>query len=130
MRISPELREVMVEHLAACLPEEGCGLLAGRDGHCSMVFPVKNELHSPTTFRMDPQEQIWAFLQIEERGLELTAIFHSHPCGPQVPSSTDLAEFAYPGVIMMISVPMNGEWIFRAFKIIDRTYSEIALIWE
>lgn len=41
MRIPPELRNAMVEHLAACLPEEGCGLLAGRDGLCSLVLRLK-----------------------------------------------------------------------------------------
>lgn len=130
MRIPPELRNVVVKHLAACLPEEGCGLLAGRGGLCSLVVPVENELHSPTAFRMNPQEQLQAFLRIEDKGLELLAIFHSHPRGPQAPSPTDLAEFAYPEALSIIAVPVDGAWTLRGFRLNGHGFTEIELIFE
>lgn len=130
MRIPPELRNAMVEHLAACLPEEGCGLLAGRDGLCSLVFPVENELRSPVAFRMNPQEQLQAFLRMEEGELDLLAIFHSHPRGPQTPSPTDVAEFAYPDTVTIIAVPVDGEWTLRGFQLDGSGFMEIELIIE
>lgn len=130
MRIPPELRNAMVEHLAACLPEEGCGLLAGRDGLCSLVFTVENELRSPVAFRMNPQEQLQAFLRMEEDELDLLAIFHSHPRGPQTPSPTDVAEFAYPDTVTIIAVPKDGEWTLRGFRLDGSGFMEIELIIE
>lgn len=130
LRIPAALRDEMLAHLASCLPEEGCGLLGGQGEFCSLIVPISNQLHSPTGFRMDPQEQLQAFLLFEDQGLELTAIYHSHPRGPRVPSMTDLAEFAYPGVISLICVPLEGQWIVRGFIIDGEAMTEIILIWE
>jgi len=130
MRIPPELRTAMVDHLATCLPEEGCGMLAGRGSLCSRVIAVENELHSPVAFRMKPQEQLQAFLRMEEDDLELLAIFHSHPCGPQTPSPTDVVEFAYPEAVSIIAVPVNGRWILRGFQMDERGFTEIDLALE
>jgi proteasome lid subunit RPN8/RPN11 len=38
--------EQIILHLEACLPEEGCGVIGGRDGKAEVIFPVTNELHS------------------------------------------------------------------------------------
>lgn len=130
LRIPAAMREEMLAHLAACLPEEGCGLLGGLEGVCSLHVPVRNELRSPTAFRMNPREQLQAFLQFENLGLELIAIYHSHPSGPQVPSATDVAEFAYPGVISLICLPQDRNWSVRGFIIDGGHVTEITLIWE
>ena len=99
--ISPALRQQMQEHVTECLPEEACGLLGGQGGRAEIVLPVENVLHSPSRFRMEPSEQIRAMTEIEQRGLELMAIYHSHPSGPEVLSATDLAELAYPEAIYL-----------------------------
>lgn len=111
----------MREHVLSCLPEEACGLLGGRiDGAkaaVKVVIPVENVLHSPVRFRMDPREQLRAFNRLDDLGLELVGIFHSHPTGPNAPSATDLAEFYYPGVAFLIWSPGSEGWQLRAFHI-------------
>jgi proteasome lid subunit RPN8/RPN11 len=118
------LRQAMLDHTAACLPEEACGLFGGRittDGlvfHAECWLPVENALHSPVRFRMDPTAQLDGFRAIEEAGLELVAFFHSHPHGPNHPSPTDLGEFAYPGVLSLIVSPAAADgWQARAYQI-------------
>ncbi len=124
----------MIRHVLACLPEEACGLVgsAPTEGTASAnaavvaaaVLPVENALHSPVRFRMAPAEQLKAFYWLEERQLELSAIFHSHPQGPDHPSASDLAEFAYPGVLMLILSPLDPasspalaeNWQIRAYR--------------
>lgn len=98
-------------------PEEACGLLAGKVTRVLQVFAITNELHSPVRFRMDPQEQWTAFEEIEKLGLELLAIYHSHPGGPAGLSPTDLAEAAYPGAIYLVWAPANSRWQCRGFVI-------------
>jgi len=130
MQISLDLRKQILAHLEASLPEEGCGILGGPTGVCTIAFMVTNDQHSPNSFQMNPQEQLQAFLRLEELDLELNAIFHSHPRGPQTPSETDVDAFAYPGAISLICVPQDGDWIIRGFEINDKKVTEITLSWD
>lgn len=113
-------------------PEEACGLLAGGHGRVAAVFPVTNELHSPTRFRMEPKEQIRAFIRIDADKMDLLAIYHSHPAGVAYPSETDLKEFAYPGVAYVIWAPDTeggtGRWVARGFIVDGGRVEEIRLI--
>ena len=84
-----------------------------------IALPITNELHSPVRFRMDPAEQLQAFLQFESQGLDLLAIYHSHPNGPPHPSPTDIAEFTYPGVLYLILSPGPSGWQVREFEFRD-----------
>ena len=136
------LWQQMLAHVLSCLPEEACGLVGSAQSvspatagpvpqgvTAAVILPIENELHSPVRFKMAPAEQIKAFYWFDEHQLELAAIFHSHPLGPDRPSPTDLAEFAYPGVLMLIISPLFptstpvktaqdvAGWQVRAFRI-------------
>jgi proteasome lid subunit RPN8/RPN11 len=118
----------MREQILSALPEESCGLLGGMGEQVCLVVPVTNELHSPIRFRMDPQEQLNAFLRFEAAGIELIGIYHSHPRGPAVPSPTDVAEFAYPDVKSLIWSPQESHWTARAFIISTSMVHETPLL--
>ncbi len=152
LEIPETLWQMMLEHVTRYLPEEACGLVAveseenpsnslPRSPRAAAVLPIENDLHSPVRFRMAPAEQLKAFYWLEEHSLELGAIFHSHPRGPKHPSATDLAEFAYPGVLMLILSPLGssippqslGDWQIRAYRIdggfsSQLTSSEVPLV--
>lgn len=121
----------MVSHVTAFLPEEACGLVGGKfrapDAFAVVVLPVPNLLHSPARFRMDPAAQLKTFLALDELGLDLVAIFHSHPAGPETPSPTDLEEFSYPGVLSLILSPVQAftGWKGRAFHLTGGHSSEV-----
>lgn len=108
-------------------PEEICGLIGGTQGRALQILPITNSLHSPVRFRMDAAEQLAAFLELEGAGLELLAIYHSHPAGPAVPSETDRAEFAYPGVWSIILSPVASGWQARAFDLAAPDQREIPI---
>ena len=127
MRISTALWGEMTRHLDGCLPEEGCGLIGGAGETARLVLPVTNSLHSPVRFRMDAAEQLAGFLRLEAEGLDWTAIYHSHPNGPETPSYTDLNEFAYPESAALITTPDERGWKARAFLIRDGVFEEIEL---
>lgn len=139
LEIPDALWQAMLAHLSACLPEEGCGLLGARvEGSRAQVtalLPVENALHSPVRFSMAPAALLEALSTLERDGLELAAFFHSHPAGPEFPSATDRAEFAYPGVLALIACPLAGapgSWQARAFRIdglldAQAPFSEVAV---
>ena len=116
--------EKMLADVEACAPEEACGLIAGQNWLTDQVYTITNALHSPTAYRMDAQEQITAFLEMEKNGQELLAIYHSHPTGPSEPSETDRVEFAYPGVITLIWYPGSTDWECRAYWIEQGRFSK------
>jgi proteasome lid subunit RPN8/RPN11 len=108
-------------------PEEACGLVAGIGHRSYQVFKISNILHSPTLFRLDPQQQLEALLMIEENNLELLAIYHSHPGGPFHPSDTDISEAAYPDAVNLIWYPHLGNWYCRGYLIEEGSYKEISM---
>lgn len=132
MSLPLEIWQAMRDEVVRWAPEEACGLLAGPSlGQIERVFPVTNRLHSPSRFEMEPREQIRAFLEIEAAGIELVAMYHSHPTGPANPSPTDLVEFAYPGVAYLIWAPevpgTSPIWNARCFLIDGEDFREISV---
>lgn len=117
----------MRAQVAAEAPLEACGLLAGAEGRVLKVYALENELRSPTRFRIAPQEQLAAFMEIEEAGWELLAIYHSHPGGPPHPSTSDIAEALYPEALHLIWDGSGPDWQARAFRIQGNEYHEIPL---
>ncbi len=117
----------MRDYVEARAPLEACGLLGGRQGIVEVVIPVKNAAESPVRFRMEPLEQLNAFEQVESAGMEVLAVFHSHPQGPAVPSPTDIAEAFYE-VVQVIWSPGEGEWLAHAFWIEAGRAAEVSLI--
>ena len=122
--IEPGLYEQMLRDVRRRTEEEACGLVAGKAGRAVLVYVITNELHSPTRYRFEPNEQIGAFLDVEQRGIEILAIYHSHLNGPGYPSETDRAEFAFPGVITLIWFPGEMDWECRGFWIEEGDVSE------
>jgi len=116
----------MQRHVNFEAPLEACGMLAGKDGVVELVLPVKNAEASRVRFKMDPRAQLRALEQIEAEGLELLAIFHSHPKGPSVPSPTDIAEAAYP-VVNIIWSKAGRRWQARGFWIEAGHAAEVPL---
>jgi len=123
--IPPDLIEEMRTHVQSCLPEEGCGLLGGNGDLVKSVIRVTNELHSPVRFMMAPEEQLKAFMWLEEHTLDMLGYYHSHPAGPAHLSETDLAQFSYPGVVLVLLSHKNLKWDIKGFIIKENTINEI-----
>ncbi|MGE5249127.1 MAG: M67 family metallopeptidase [Bacteroidota bacterium] len=119
-------RASMRSHVSALAPLEACGLLAGKAGRVEAVLPVTNQACSPTRFIMEPVEQLKAFEWIEDHGLELLGVYHSHPAGPEGMSATDRAEAAYDVVHVIWSRP-RGVWKPRAYRLLNGQAREVQL---
>jgi proteasome lid subunit RPN8/RPN11 len=77
---------------------------------------------------MDPAEQLRVFNEIDEAGLDLVAIYHSHTRSPAYPSSTDVSLAYYPeAVYLIVSLAEMDKPDLRGFQIHDSKVTEIAL---
>jgi proteasome lid subunit RPN8/RPN11 len=116
-----ELDEI-IRHSKRENPVEACGILAGRttgvDGtpirDVLKVYQCRNELDSPTEYRIEPEQQLRIFDEIEEAGLDLVGFYHSHPRGNPRPSSIDRERANYVGYSYLI-VSLNPERISSWF---------------
>ena len=126
LTLTRALLDEMLAHATGLWPEEACGLVGGREGRAARLYPVENVRHSPVAFEMEPVQQIKALLAMEAEGLELIAIYHSHPHGPARPSMTDVANAYYPDAVqLIISLADRARPSVRAFTIVDGTVTEV-----
>jgi proteasome lid subunit RPN8/RPN11 len=98
---------------------ESCGLLAGRDGIITAIFPAQNAHPTPeTAYEIAPKELFQLFRELHTQGLELLGIYHSHPRGDNVPSPTDIERAYYPeAAYFIISSLPDAKISVRAFRI-------------
>ena len=119
----------ILSHLQAEYPLEACGILAGKAGKVIRVYAIENKLHSPTAYEMEPQQQLAAMLEIDDKGWEMTAVYHSHPQGPETPSATDVAKAYYPDVVQLIvSLRQRSRPVVRGFMISDGRTIEVEIV--
>jgi proteasome lid subunit RPN8/RPN11 len=123
----------MVAQAHAELPNECCGILAGRiEGDVGIVeqrYPLVNESASRREYCSEPQSLFAAFKDWRARGLEHLATYHSHPTSAPIPSRTDLERNAYgPEVIDLIISLQNAEPLVRAWRLTNSEYWEAG--WE
>jgi proteasome lid subunit RPN8/RPN11 len=81
-----------VAHVREGLPNEVCGLLAGRRGVVSRVIRCRNDHETPRTRYRIATADLLHVPRLEDAGEELLAIYHSHPETEARPSPTDVRE--------------------------------------
>jgi proteasome lid subunit RPN8/RPN11 len=122
------LRDEIVAHARAEAPKEACGLVAGHDGRPTRVIRCANAHSAPATrYAIDPREQLRAFRDMDAKGEELLAIYHSHPITQAYPSPTDRAEAHYPDAYYVLVSLRDVAPEVRAFRVRDGWVREVAL---
>jgi [CysO sulfur-carrier protein]-S-L-cysteine hydrolase len=118
----------MVAHARAEAPNECCGMIGGRDGSATSIHRARNAEESPLRYVIHPTDQLRIMEEIEARGEELAAIYHSHTGSPAYPSQTDinLAE-NWPDPLYVICSLAHREPELRAFAIRDGEVEEVTL---
>jgi proteasome lid subunit RPN8/RPN11 len=105
------LREELMRLAREGDPDEVCGILGGRDGAVSQVFPVRNTADQvdadsgvfrdrdsgaatggrrPVHYYMDPRDQLRVYNQLDELELDVVGYYHSHTHTEARPSPTDI----------------------------------------
>jgi proteasome lid subunit RPN8/RPN11 len=105
--------EEMIAQALAERPNECCGMLAGvRDepgvARVVKVYPLVNALASPVEYLSDPQSTFAADRDQSRLGLDVLAIYHSHPTTQPIPSRKDLDRNYSEDVINFI-ISLAGE---------------------
>jgi [CysO sulfur-carrier protein]-S-L-cysteine hydrolase len=106
-------------------PNECCGLIAAEDGDPVRVFPMRNADASPATYRLDGKEQLEVFEELDAKGWDLWAIYHSHTHSDAYPSETDIKLAFYPEArYLLLSIADRANPVLRSFRIDDGQVEE------
>jgi len=129
IRVCVEILNEMLGHARSEPGMECCGLLAGRDGIVTVIFPAKNALASETAYEIAPHELFRLFRRMRAESLEYLGIYHSHPSSKNVPSARDIRQAYYSDQAYFIVSPRADEpKPVRAFSIRDGSVREIEII--
>jgi proteasome lid subunit RPN8/RPN11 len=103
MRIARDMLDEIAAHARDEAPNECCGMIGARDGHAVTLYRARNAEASPLRYVVHPQDQFRIMEEMDERGEELGAIYHSHTGSAAYPSQTDI-NFAelWPGTVWLI----------------------------
>ncbi len=85
---------------------------------------ARNAAASPLRYEMDGMEQYRIQTAIEDAGLELGAIYHSHTRSAPYPSPTDINRAFYPEALYVIVGRGAEAPDVRAYTIADGEVSE------
>ncbi len=126
--LAPEIRQQMLRHARAELPNECCGLLIGKESKINRLVPMRSTPPAPDAYYMDPEQQIAVFTEMEKNGEELLGIYHSHPNGPPEPSGMDLQLAFHPGVIyFIVSLEKEPDGDIRAFMLQNGSFQPLGI---
>ncbi|MBW7991800.1 MAG: M67 family metallopeptidase [Planctomycetes bacterium] len=128
LEIPTEILQQMVAQAKALAPIEVCGILAGSNGKVEKFYQMRNVDNSCTHYMMEPMEQFSTVKDIRSAGLEMLAIYHSHPETPARPSAEDIRLALTPNVIyVIVSLQNNNGSAVKGFRIAGTNVTEVPI---
>ena len=125
LKLPRPIYERLLDEARKALPDECCGLLGGQGTVVQRVYAATNQLASPVAYEIAPRELFDIFRDLRAHGLELVAIYHSHPQSDNSPSQRDLECAYYPEVAYIIISPQaEAPRPLRVFRLRESGWEE------
>lgn len=116
----------MIAHAQEDVPNECCGIIAGKDGRATKLFRARNAEASPYRYSVEPKDLLRIYRECEANDWTFLVIYHSHTMSPPYPSPTDVrlaANWPDPYYIV-VSLQDAAKPEARAFRIVDGEVTE------
>ncbi|MEJ7892238.1 MAG: M67 family metallopeptidase [Solirubrobacteraceae bacterium] len=128
MRIPRALYDELIAHALEEAPNECVGMIAAREDEAVEVHRARNAAASPLRYEIDGMEQYRLQTAIEDAGLDLGAIYHSHTRSDPYPSQTDVNLAFYPdSLCVIVGIKDRDAPDVRAYTIVDERIAEAEL---
>ena len=114
-RLDKRYAEEIIAHGQAEAPLECCGILAGIDDKVMKLYRTTNSEKSPLRYNVEPHELLRIYRELDEKGWQLLAIYHSHPNSEAYPSATDIKLAQFLDVLHLIVSLREVVPLVRAF---------------
>ena len=134
------IRQAIVEHARAELPNEACGLVVGDrpaadGGRAIRWVPTRNRAASPYRYEIDPDDLLRLTIETDDAEEVFWAIVHSHVASPARPSPTDIGLAFYPDALyVLVSLhpdqadSATGGPGIRAWRIVEGAVHEVQVL--
>lgn len=127
LRLAREAWSAMIAHAYAGFPDEACGLLGGTGDDGTLFVPTTNADASSRTFTIDGPEQLRAERILDDEGLTLLGVVHSHTHTDAYPSPTDVERASNPFLAgwrwVLVSLK-HPEPVVRSYFVVDGRIEE------
>ena len=97
LRLPAAMIDEMVAHAREDLPNECCGMIAGKDGAAQKLYRTRNAEASPFRYNIEPLDLLRIERELDEQGWQALVIYHSHVASEAYPSPTDVRLAQWPG---------------------------------
>ncbi|HXK33872.1 MAG TPA: M67 family metallopeptidase [Dehalococcoidia bacterium] len=114
----------MIQHARDDLPNEACGIIAGKDGRATKLYRAINAEASPYRYSVEPKDLLRIHREVDENGWEFMVIYHSHTQTEAYPSPTDVRLAAWPEAYYVLVSLAEASPVVRAFRILDGAVTE------
>jgi len=129
VQVPLHILNAMITHARSEPRAECCGLLAGRGGSITRIFPAVNAAANPaTSYEIAPKEIFERMREMRGEGMEMLGIYHSHPNGKNEPSPRDIEQAYYSEAAYFIVSALDGaQKPVRAFSIQQGRVTELEI---
>ena len=127
LKIPKSMYEEIVAHAKSLKPIESCGYLAGKDDDMQLFIKMTNIDNEPDHFSFEPKEMFAAVKAARAEGLELAAVYHSHPESPARFSQEDKRLLVDPNMTYLIMSLMDDKDDLKAFRLGDDGEYEVPI---
>jgi len=128
LTLPAEMRDEIVAHARESAPRECCGVIVGLSGQPGELRRMTNTYEGIDFYEVDGRELLSLMKELDEKGWDFTAIYHSHPVSPAYPSPRDVEYAGYPDTAYIICSLENPDApVVRAFAIVDAQITELPI---
>ena len=110
------------------LPNEACGLLAGKGDNATECHAITNAANSSRIYALDGKEYLRVDRKVEDAGLALIAVYHSHTHTVAYPSPTDVEQAVDPSWHYVLVSMADEVPSVRSYRIIDGKITEESVV--
>ena len=97
LRLPVAMVGAIIAHAYDDLPNECCGIIAGKDGLATRFYRTLNAEASPFRYNIEPADLLRISRELDAEDWDVLVIYHSHVASPAYPSQTDIRLAQWPG---------------------------------
>ena len=108
----------MIAHAREDVPNECCGIIAGKDSKAEKLYRAINAEASPFRYSVEPKDLLRIYRDLDSNGWDVLVIYHSHTHTEAYPSPTDIRLAAWEDAFyVLVSLEDDASPVVRAFRI-------------
>jgi proteasome lid subunit RPN8/RPN11 len=116
LQLPQTMVDEMIAHARDDLPNECCGIIAGKDGVATRFYRTGNAEASPFRYNIDPRDLLRIEREMDAEGWQVLVIYHSHVASEAYPSPTDVRLSQWQGTDPPIDLYPGAHYVLVSLK--------------